>query len=126
MLTCPLRMNVGSLAASPLDECRGANMGIRRTLINPYRFHGDKRALNRKLSGKGPIYRTMNSTQQIDDNSAEWNQRSFAGPIVDPRGSSTHTERISCRSPRRRPVTMRGLAYKLRRTLRKVIKEFWH
>jgi hypothetical protein len=98
-------------------------MSFRGTLINPYRFHGDKRALNRKLSGR-EVYPSVASEQQSSGNSGEWNRSPFVSAIVVPMESSTHEERLSCRSPRRRRVTIRSLAYKLGRTLRKVIKEF--
>ncbi len=56
-------------------------MGLRGSVINPYGFYGDKRALNRKLTGTGRLYRSVNRESEFN-NAVEWSP-SFAQPTVE-------------------------------------------
>ena len=95
-------------------------MGVKGSVINPYRFYGDKRAFNRKLTGTGRLYRTVNRAAEL--NNAVKGNPSLANPTV--KSESTQCERISCRAPHRLSVKGR-LARRIGITLRKLIKEFW-
>lgn len=94
-------------------------MGARGSLINPYRFYGDKRALNRKLTGTGRLYRSdiVAESPYLVERS-----RSFANPMTDS-GPATQCERISCRAPRHRRLTR--LADGLSVIVAKLIRRFY-
>ena len=95
-------------------------MPLRGSLINPYRFYGDKRALNRKLTATGRLYRSVTDEPE-SKKAVEWSQP-FTNPTVV--SASIQSERISCRAPN--PLTVkRPLAKRISMTIRKLLKEFW-